>query len=249
MTVKQYVMGKRCVVVVFIICFFLNNLLSAQISRPRRVEMGVFAGPTVDWAIANTQNYKTKGIKVDGVYGLNIDFNLVQTSSNYYFSTGINARHIRYGLEYTDNYYFNGIKQEDTALINSTFNTVYVTIPTAIKLKTTEFNRFVFWGLMGMEHGIAVSSKSNDEVKNIESGNIEEFKKVSQYKNTAILKESVYFVIGAEYIIKDNTKATFGIAYDHGLNNMFRKKYKNKISDEPVKAHTHRIEFQFGIIF
>jgi hypothetical protein len=72
---------------------------------------------------------------------------------------------------------------------------------------------------------------------------------INQYKNTTIFKESLYIVLGTEFIIKDNTKATFGIAYNHGFNNMFRKKYKNIINNSSVNARTHRLEFQFGIIF
>ena len=247
-------MQKHGIAVFLTVCIFLNNLLSAQSTRPGRMEIGIIAGPTIDWCKTSTYEHTSKGAKVGGVYGVNTDINLVQTSSNYYFATGINVRHIRYGLKYTDNYsFFNyEIQENDTvraASINSAFNTVYICIPTAIKLKTNEFNQFVFWGLLGMEHGIAVSSKSNDVVKNTENEEVRDFARVNRYKNTAILKESIYFIVGAEYIINNGTKLIFGIGYDHGVNNMFRKEYKNSISNAQIKAHTHRIEFQFGVIF
>jgi hypothetical protein len=233
---------------------FAANESLAQSERPRRIEAGIFAGPAMDWAVSSTQGYKTTGVKGGGVYGVNIDINLHLTSSNYYFSTGINARHIRYGLKYTDDYsyYDDKTHQQETvksAQINSTFNTIYLTIPTAIKFKTgTFFDRLVFFGLAGVEHGIAVSSKSNDEITR-ENDTQNKYEKIDHYKNTAVLKESLYIVLGAEFVIKDYTKATFGIGYNHGFNNMFRKKYKNTISDQVVKIHTHCIEFQFGIIF
>ena len=132
--------------------------------------------------------------------------------------------------------------------INSTYNTVYVTLPTAIKLKTNNFGRFIIFGLIGLEHGIAVSSKSNDEITRSD-GTMKKIGKVNHYKQTAILKESLYVVLGTEFIIQDNTKATFGMGYDFGFNNMFRKKYKNTVSGQSVNARAHRIEFQFGIIF
>jgi hypothetical protein len=244
---------RRQYVAIFIVAYlFCNNMLLAQVNRPRRVEIGIIAGPTIDWCVTSTQNYKTTGAKGGGVYGLNIDLSLVQTSSNYYFSTGINARHIRYGLEYKDNYVFlNEANNEETwnnVRINSTFNTVYVTIPTAIKLKTNSFGRFIVFGVVGLEHGIAVSAKSNDKVTK-EDRTEKKFEKINHYKNIAVVKESLYIVLGTEFIIQDNTKATFGIGYDLGFNNMFRKKYVNTISGEKVKAQAHRIEFQFGIIF
>lgn len=245
-------MKKRNIVIFIVIYFVCSNMLFAQADRPRRVDIGLFAGPTIDWCITNTHNYKTTGVKGGGVYGLNIDISLVQTSSNYYFSTGINARHIRYGLKYNDNYTFlnklNIMEYLYNIPINSTYNTIYVTIPTAIKLKTNNFGRFIVFGLVGLEHGIAVSSKSDDEITRAD-GTKEKIGKVNHYKQTTIFKESLYVVLGTEFIIQDNTKATFGIGYDFGFNNMFRKKYKNTISDQSVNARAHRIEFQFGIIF
>jgi hypothetical protein len=251
----MYFMKKQSLVILLVIYLFCADSMLAQVSRPRRIEAGIFAGPTIDWAVANTHGYKTTGVKGGGVYGINIDLNLHQTSSNYYFSTGINARHIRYGLEYKDtNYsYFddetNTWETINPTRINSTFNTVYLSIPTAIKLKTDIFfDRLVFWGLVGLEHGIALVSKSNDEITR-EDGTKGKYAKIDQYKNTAIFKESLYIVLGAEFIIKNNTKATFGIGYDYGFNNIFRKKYENSISGSTVNARAHRIEFQFGIIF
>jgi hypothetical protein len=245
-------MMKQNIVILVGMSFFWTNMLFGQIDRPRRVDISLFAGPTVDWCVTNTHNYKTAGVKGGGVYGLNIDLSLSQTLSNYYFSTGINARHIRYGLKYNDNYvYLDDFNKMDTmysASINSTFNTVYVTIPTAIKLKTDNFGRFIVFGVIGLEHGIAVSSRSNDEATRLD-GTKEKTEKNNHYKHTTIFKESLYIVLGTEFIIQDNTKAVFGLGYDHGFNNMFRKKYVNTISNQSVNAKTHRIEFQFGIIF
>ncbi|MDR1459073.1 MAG: PorT family protein, partial [Bacteroidales bacterium] len=231
---KQYI-------TIFVIAYFCcSNMLFAQIDRPRRVEIGLFAGPTIDWCGTNTPNYKATGAKAGGVYGLNIDISLVQTSSNYYFSTGIHARHIRFGLQYTDNYEFlsdvtNQRESMHAVSINSIFNTIYVTLPTAIKLKTNNFGRFIIFGIVGLEHGIAVSSKSNDKITSSNETE-EKFEKINHYKHTAIAKESLYIVLGTEFIIQDNTKATFGLGYDVGFNNMFRKKYKNSLTNQPFNA-------------
>ena len=74
-------------------------------------------------------------------------------------------------------------------------------------------------------------------------------KNINKYKQTAVIKESMYICFGFEFIIKDNTRASFGLAYDRGLNGMFRKKYQNTITKESVKAHYNSFEFQFGFIF
>lgn len=240
---------------IFIIILYLigSSVAYSQTSRPRRVEVGIIAGPAIDWAVPNTKGYSSTGAKIGGIYGVNVDINLAPTSSNYFFSTGINARHIRYGLEYKDHYQYINPETYETeifnnAIVKSTFNSTYVTIPTAIKLKTNPFGSFTFWGLVGVEHAFAVSSKSNDEIK-LEDGSSKKQDKVEHYKHTAVFKESLYVVFGAEYIIQDNTKISLGLGYNYGFNNMFRKKYKNSVSEFPVKAHTHCIEIQVGVLF
>jgi len=245
---------KKQYIFLVVLCVLVSNFVHSQVQRPRRVDVGIFAGPTIDWATTNTRTYTSTGAKIGGAYGLTIDLNLAPTSSNYYFSTGIAARHIRFGLEYKDDYLFENTEtnQEETLLnasIKSSFNTIYVSIPTAVRLKTNSFGDFVFWGLIGLEHSIAASSKSNDEItKEIDESEVKQ-DKVNHYKDMALFKESLYIVLGAEYIIRDNTKVTFGIGYDHGFNNMFNKKYRNTITDNKVIAHTHRLEFQFGVTF
>lgn len=241
---------------IFITVLFLiaSNLVYSQADRPDRIGIGIIAGPTIDWAVPNTRSYSSGGAKLGGVYGLNLDINIVPTYSNYYFSTGVNARHIRFGLNYKDNYLYenpdNNYQEEvfNNASVKSTFSNVYVSIPTAVKLKTNSFGNFVFWGLVGLEHGIAVSSKSNDEIT-LEDGGTKKQDKVNHYKHTAVFKESLYVVFGAEYNIQDKTKILLGLGYDYGFNNIFRKKYKNPLTLESVNAHTHRIEIQAGVTF
>jgi hypothetical protein len=242
---------------IFITALFLlgSNSVYSQTDRPDRVQIGIIAGPTIDWAVPNTRSYSSGGVRLGGVYGLNLDINIVPTYSNYYFSTGVNARHISFGLDYKDNYLYENVDvypyQIDTfhnASVKSTFHNVYVSIPTAVKLKTNSFGNFVFWGLVGLEHGIAVSSKSNDEIT-LEDGGTKKQDKVNHYKHTAVFKESLYVVLGAEYIIQDKTKILLGLGYDYGFNNIFRKKYQNSLTLESINAHTHRIEIQVGVTF
>ena len=243
---KQYIL-------IIVLCLLAFDLAYSQTQRPRRVEVGLFAGPTVDWATTNTRSYSSTGAKIGGVYGLNVDINIAPTSSNYFFSTGINARHIRFGLEYKENYLFDNLEtyQIDTfnnAAVKSTFNTIYISIPTAVRLKTNSFGNFAFWGLIGLEHSIVAASKTNDEIIK-ENESIEKQDKVNHYKDMSLFKESLYVVLGGEYIIQNNTKLIFGIGYDHGFNNMFRKKYKNSLTNENINARTHRLELQIGVIF
>ena len=225
------------------------GILSMQTSfaqremRPRLIEASFFGGPTIMWASPKTDKYENEGVKIGGVYGVGVDINLVQTMQNYYFSTGINARHIRTGLSFSDNYILS-----DTILqskyIRSTYNMVYITIPTTIKLQTDPIGRFIIFGTVGLDNGFCVSSKSKDKVENQQ-----EYKEVDNYKKTLFFREALLASIGFDFIIKGNTKASFTFAFNNGFTNAFRKSYKNAITGEQVKANNRGFEFQFGFIF
>jgi hypothetical protein len=225
------------------------NASQAQTVRPRLIEVGFCAGPTIGWAATQTESYESTGIKVSGYYGLSADVNLVRTKEVVFFSTGILFKHIRFGLNYTDNYFF-AKKEEniDSARITSAYNTIFLTIPTAVKFKTDPFSGFAIFGIAGLEHGFRISAKSKDEILRLDDTK-EKADKVSQSKNVGLLKESIFAVLGVEYRIFSHTKATFGIGYNYGLNNIFNRKYSNSITNEKMKANIHTIEFQFGFIF
>ena len=234
--------------IVFLVCILTIQTLYAQYeTRPRLIEVGFFGGPTIMWASPKTIGFKNEGAKIGGVYGVSVDINLAQPMQNYYFHTGINARHIRSELSFFDTYVYND-KSTDSAHIRSVYNMAYLSIPVAIKLKTDPFGRFVIFGLVGMDNSICVSSKSNDNIKKPSID--QDYAKINNYKKTFFLREALLVSVGVDFIIKGNTKASFAFAFNNGFTNEFRKSYINKLGDKPhVKAQTRGFEFQFGFIF
>jgi hypothetical protein len=237
------------VLIIVLLSVYLNNARSQEL-RPRAVEAGFSAGPAICWATPKTDAYKSTGVKMGGYYGIVADINLLRTKEFFYLSTGIAFKHIRFGLDYTDKYFL-AKKNEtiDTARITSAYNTIFFTIPTAIKLKTERFSNFAIFGIAGLEHGFRLSAKSNDEIIRLDDDTGEKANKVNQIKNIVLLKESIFAVIGVEYGILNRSKLTFGLGYNYGLNSIFKQKYKNEITEDRVIANIHTIEFQFGFIF
>ena len=237
---------KILATILFGICL---NISQAQDLRPRAVEVGFCAGPAINWATPHTDSYENMGIKLSGYYGLNVDVNLVRTKETVFLSTGILFKHIRFKLNYTDNYFLTKKDEKiDTARITSAYNTIFFTIPTAVKFKTDPFSDFAIFGIAGLEHGFRISAKSNDEIlRPDETG--DKVDNVKQSEKIVLLKESIFAVLGVEYRILSHTKVTFGIGYNYGLNSLFKRKYNNSITGEKVIANIHTIEFQFGFIF
>ena len=237
----------RILSVILLVLFFSTS--QAQDLRPRAVEAGFCAGPTIGWVAPQTESYESTGVKLGAYYGLLADINLIRTKEVLFLSTGIVFKHIRFGLNYTDNYHL--VKKDekiDNARITSAYNPVFLTIPTAVKLKTDPFSNFAIFGIAGLEHGFRLAAKSNDEVTRPDNTR-DKANKVNQTKNIVLLKESIFATLGVEYTFLKHTKASFAIGYNYGLNSIFNRKYKNAISKEKVVAHIHTVEFQFRFIF
>ncbi len=242
---------KRKIFILLIFTLLMTEMsVYSQEYRPRRVEFTVYAGPSISWAQTLNEGYRSGNARIGGVYGLDVDVNLVPTAENYYFTVGLAAKHVMTKMIYPDKY---ADREHHDSLITaesitSKFNTIYLSIPTAIEFKTNPFGRFIIDGVIGLEHSFCVSAISKDEVTR---GDGTSFKvdKVDRYKQMSILQEALYVEFGFEYVIRDNTKATFGLAYNCNFNNMFRKKTVNQITQERVLARSHSFEFLFGFVF
>lgn len=236
---------KKISSIVVVVVFCMQTLSAQYETRPRLVEASFFGGPTIMWASPKTKNYKNEGARIGGVYGVGVDINMVQPLQNYYFSTGLHARHIRTEMSFTDNY---SIPHTDSVLnnrfIRSGYNMVYVSIPTTIKLKTDPIGSFIIFGVVGMDNSFCISSKSRDDIQNQLV-----YKKVDMYQHTLFFREALLASVGFEFIIKGNTKASFEFVFNNGFTNAFKKKYKNDITKDPVAANTRGFEFHFGFVF
>ncbi len=236
---------KKISSVVVVVVFCMQTLSAQYETRPRLVEASFFGGPTVMWASPKTKSYKNEGARIGGVYGVGVDINMVQPLQNYYFSTGLHARHIRSAMSFKDNYH---IAHTDSILndkfVRSGYNMIYVSIPTAIKLKTDPIGSFIIFGVVGMDNSFCVSSKRSDDIENQSN-----YGKIDMYQHTLFFREALLASVGFEFIIKGNTKASFELAFNNGFTNIFKKKYINNLTKDPVVANTRGFEFQFGFVF
>lgn len=231
---------RKSIIVLISISILGIYILCGQEVRPRSVEVSVVAGPTLAWASPKNDGYDNRGVKIGGVYGLNVDVNLAKPLKNYYFHTGLNARHIRTELSFMDAY-----EDKDKASINAVYNIVYLSIPTAIKFKTDEFGRFVIFGIFGMDNSVCIDSKM--KYKKIDYEKVD--KEEDIYKNTFLLREALYVSLGFDFIIKNNTKATFALAFNNAFTPTYRKNYINLNTNQKVEDKSRMFEFQFGFVF
>ncbi len=239
---------KKILITSILGLIFAAYTVEAQVStRPRPFELGVYVGPSVNWLQSTTEGYNNKGIQFCGSYGLNLDINMFKTTSNYFFHTGINIRHVSGKMNFYD-YDFN---TADTlhSLFESRFNMAYLCVPTALKLQTNPLGNYIVYSIFGLDNSICVSANRKDRV------NKAEYNPKNNKNYTAFFREALMISIGCEYIINDNTRITAGILYNNGFTNLFGKDFysvnafENKKVRERVRTFNRTLELQVGLVF
>ncbi|MBO4402668.1 MAG: hypothetical protein J5792_03160 [Bacteroidales bacterium] len=241
-------MNKKLVLTLLALVLGASAVFGQTEKRPRPFELGIFASPSLNWMRSTTDGYNNKGLSFCGSYGLNMNINLFQASSNYYFLTGLNIRHLRGKLTYSAFDY----NKDSVNLFpfKSKYTMTYLSIPTALKLQTNPFNdRYIIYSVFGLDNSICVSSNRKDIVKDVT------YNPKNNQKNTAMFREALIVSIGMEYVLHDNTRLTAGLMLNNGFTNLFNKEFydmntfKNTGKKERVNIQNRTLELQLGLIF
>lgn len=225
-----------------ILCCLSVLVFSASAQSGKRVAVGITVGPSIEWMSPKTENYNGAGTIAGLRYGVPVDINFT-ADEYYYFTTGVMFSHAGGKLNFTTY-----SPEDDTRLVDMTrkYTSIYLSIPTGIKLKTPNFGNLVFVGNFGFYHGFNLSSKKVDSYID---GNLSSGKgKKGPYEEAAIFKESIYVGLGADYLIMDNFKANLMINYSYTFTNYFTKKSLT-YDNNREKANLGSVEFILGFFF
>lgn len=252
---------------VFILCFIClianaNNVFDGSYTKPRdpermrpprerpansdfgkRAALGVLFGSGVDWLNPKADSMQRAGTVANLKYGVTLDINFT-TKNNYYFSTGVFFNHSGGKLR------FNTYLEDSLTVVTTDrkFRTVYVTIPTGIKLKTPSIKNFVVVANFGLYHSFRINSNYFDDYSL--DGTLNKSEKHVYKSETAFFRESAYIGLGLEYVIKSDFRVFFYATYVHGFLNYFNPKNShNLIYGSKDKATLSGVELQIGITF
>jgi len=204
----------------------------------KRVILGLMVGSGADWITPRNEKFTTNGGYANLSYGIPVDINFT-TGQYYYFSTGVMFHHLGGKLKfnlYDDN------SPTDSVVTNRLYRSIYLTIPTGVKLKTPQFKNFVFGVNFGLYHSFLLSAKSIDKYS---IGNTDHKTTNSPYvKQMAIFREAGYLGIGGEYIIKGEFRTFVYINYAYTFTNFFSR---NNILKE--KGNVNSVEVILGFSF
>lgn len=164
--------------------------------------------PSFSWLMMPERGYSSTARAGVGV-SFTADFRIAKGC---FISTGMQYSYTQMGI-------YDGFtnKKQDLSLS-------YICIPLTLKIKSLDINRHKFYGELGFDMGVRVSTGSYDNITRLRSGG----------------------VIGAgyEYYLKQNLGLQFGILYHSGFTNIIRDEgYGAKI------AKPQTFEIVIGVLF
>lgn len=212
-----------------------------------RVNFGVTFAPTINWMYDHTAGYTKNGVVMGMRYGLNLNINLTH-KKNFYFSTGVFAEHTGGKMKFLDNIPIEPFGIADSTLTQRTYRSIYLTIPTAITMKTNSINNFYICGNIGLLHGFNLNATNTDSYYFGEE--LWSRQKVSS-DEAALFKESFFLGVGFEYSVTPSMRAGLMINYTQGITNYFKGKGKaqNSLSGLDQRANLGSVEIALNINF
>lgn len=235
---------KKRIILFFALLFFTTGLIFAQENNftaiefspeGKRVKVGLVVGTGVDWFMPKNLKFEREGASMNFQVGIPIDINLTK-ESYYYFTTGLIFQHLGGKMKFESD-----LIEPTPIATKRYYPSMYLTIPTGIKLKTPQFKKFVFGVNFGLYHSFLLSAKVKDKYRYNDKDYITEQKST---KEMAIFKEAAYIGIGGEFIIKNDFRAFLFVNYVYSFTNSF-----SRSNMENEKGNLSSVEIIFGVNF
>jgi hypothetical protein len=226
-----------------------NSAFQPSNNENRSVFFGLSFGPTIDWFAPTIDELTRKKAKGGVIGGINVDVSLTK-SRMLYFSTGLHFRYLQGELLLTHQYEFVGMIDSVLALdAVRTYQTMYLTIPTGIKFRTTPSRGCVFMGKLGLYHNFKVGG---DQFDSFTLPGVPEKYNVTTNKeknnDAALFAESGYIGLGFEYVFKNSTRVFANVDYSCQFN-YFSSTAKSNVTDARFRTIIHSLHIVFGFMF
>jgi hypothetical protein len=216
---------------IFILCLLLATA-TAALSQPH-IRLSFVADPSVNWMRTSNSTVENGKPTLGYDFGLNADY-YFSDDERYALSTGMLISNIGGELAYkASGFQFSGISLSGSPKIK--FQLRYVEIPLNVKLRTDQFNRANYWGILGFSGMVNIGAKgtSNNGI----------LKKASVADEVNLFNFAMNVGIGFDYDLGGSNSLTTGLVFQNGLLDVTTD---NAFSDKTI---INSLKFKIGLIF
>ena len=205
---------KKIWLVVLII--LMNKVAFSQ----RKSRLSFSASPAINWMSSGKQGIETGKVTLGFDYGVNADF-YFDDEGKYAFATGLLINNTGGNLAYYNAGDIQFAGQTFDSGTSFHYNLKYVEVPLAIKLKTSDFRRWSYWGQFGFSGFVNIQAKGNSSNGALDKVNIND--------EVNLFNLALNIGIGSNFDLGGSNAITMGIIYKNGFidvtsNNQFDDK-------------------------
>jgi hypothetical protein len=211
-------------------------LTASPVFSQQRPSLSFSASPSINWLSSDERGIESNKVRLGIDYGLNADF-YFDDESKYAFATGLLIGHTGGNLTYnhpnSEGVSFAG--EEFPSGTTFQYHLRYIEIPLAVKLKTSEFRRWEYWGQFGFSSFINIMAKGSSSNGTLDKDGIND--------EVNLFNLALNIGIGSNFDLGGNNAITMGIIYKNG----FLDVTSNEMFDD--RATLHSLVFKLGLLF
>lgn len=210
-------------------------LLGQPAFSQRKTRLSFTGSPSLNWLSSDMQGVESGKTAVGFDYGVSADF-FFDEENRYAFSTGLLINNVRGNLRYYDD--AGPIRFAGETFASGTdfrYRLKYAEVPILLKLQTSQFRRWTYWGQFGFSSFVNIQAKgdSNDGV--LDKHNI--------HDEVSLFNLALNMGVGSSFDLGANNAVTVGLIYKNG----FLDVTSNSQFDD--KTTLNSVVLKLGLIF
>ncbi|MGQ7868058.1 porin family protein [Sunxiuqinia sp. sy24] len=184
-------------------------LLSQSAFSQRAIKLSFTGSPSINWFSSDTEGVESGKVAMGFDYGVNADF-YFDADNKYAISTGLIINNVGAKVSYynpSGDIQFAG----ETFASGTTFRyrLKYVEVPLMIKLHTSQFQRWSYWGQFGFSSFVNIQAKGDSS-----DGT---FDKQSISDEVNLFNLALNIGVGSNFDLGGNNAITLGLVYKNGF--------------------------------
>ncbi len=217
-----------------IICLSILFSIAIASFAQRAVQMSFTASPSINWLSSDQKEVNRDGVVAGFDFGVNADI-FFDEEEKYAFSTGLLITNAggKYNYFTTEPFEFAGETLDAGTQIR--YRLQYVEVPLTIKLKTSPFRRWLYWGQFGLSGFVNVRARGDSDEGTLDKTNINE--------EVNLFNIAMNIGIGSEFDLGGNNAISLGLIYKNG----FLDVTDDRVFDE--RSTLNSLVFKLGLVF
>ncbi len=219
---------KTCILFFIGLCIASSSALAQN-----SIELSFTGGPSVNWLSSGTNEVTKGGSKAGFDFGLTADL-FFDAQNRYAITTGLLLSNTGGELDYHTSGPFSFGGETLNAGSSIRYRIQYLEVPCAVKLRTSQFRRWTYWGQFGLSGFINIGAKGDSSDGQLDKTNIND--------EVKLFNLAMNIGAGADFDLGSGNAFSIGLIYKDGFVDVTKNDYGNNTT-------VNSVLLKLGLIF